>query len=96
MFLIPQQPIIANYQRFSIALFQIKYARLINGGYQVINKIYSYITNEKRINTFRKIDGLAKKIGGNLYIKTLGQLKYHLRYQTVSEIEKNAFSKWRV
>ena len=56
----------------------------------MINKIYSYITNEKRINTFRKIDGLAKKIGGNLYIKTLGQLKYHLRYQTVSEIEKNA------
>lgn len=54
----------------------------------MIKKMYSYITNEKRIDTFRKVDKVAKKIGGNLYIKTLGQLKYKLRYHCITQIDR--------
>ncbi|MCM1100378.1 MAG: glycosyltransferase [Acetatifactor muris] len=51
-----------------------------------IKKCYTYMTDEKRIDFFRKIDGGLRKIGGSAYTKTLGQLKYKLRFSAASEV----------
>lgn len=51
---------------------------------ELIQKIYAYITDTKRIDKFRKVDGILRKLGGSFYVKTLGQLKYHLRYKKVT------------
>lgn len=54
----------------------------------MIHKIYKYITSEKRIDFFRKVDAVLRKCGGKLYYNTLGQLKYDLRYSNVQIIEE--------
>lgn len=36
----------------------------------------------------RKVDKVAKKIGGNLYIKTFEQLKYKLRYHCITQVDR--------
>lgn len=56
----------------------------------MIRRIYAYITDEKRVAVFRKMDSVLRKIGGSFYTKTLGQLKYRLRYQTVVQVEQEA------
>lgn len=48
---------------------------------KLLNKLYHYITKENHISFFRKIDEVIRKIGGRFYTKTLGQLKYKLRYE---------------
>ncbi len=58
----------------------------------MLKVIYKYITKEKNIALFRKCDRLLQAVGGKLYVKTLGQLKYRLRFGTgnheMSEEEK--------
>lgn len=51
-------------------------------------KIYSFIVNEKRVSFFRKIDSILRKVGGAYYTRTLGQLKYKLRYRKVGRDNK--------
>lgn len=55
---------------------------IYDGEKKVIRAIYSFMTNEKRIAFFRKLDGFLRKRGGHLYLKTLGQLKYILRFRS--------------
>lgn len=47
----------------------------------MIQKIYAYITSKKRIEKYRRLDSFLHKIGGNFYVKTLGQLKYKLHFE---------------
>lgn len=47
----------------------------------MIRAVYSFMTNEKRIAFFRKCDGFLRRHGGRLYLRTLGQLKYRLRFR---------------
>lgn len=47
----------------------------------MIRAVYSFMTNEKRIAFFRKCDGFLRRHGGRLYLGTLGQLKYRLRFR---------------
>lgn len=58
------------------------------GSGKIVKTIYSYITDEKRIETYRRLDAFAAKVGGKLYTKTLGQYKYKLRYDNISEPEE--------
>ena len=46
----------------------------------MIQKIYKYVTNKNRIEKYRRVDSVLRKIGGKFYTKTLGQLKYKLHY----------------
>lgn len=46
-------------------------------------KLYHFATDEKRVNIFRKFDKFLRIIGGKAYIRTLGQAKYHLRYDSI-------------
>lgn len=52
----------------------------------MIRAVYSFITNEKRIAFFRKCDDCLRRLGGGLYVKTLGQLKYILRFRKSTQI----------
>ena len=52
-----------------------------------LTKLYTYITNETRIDSYRKLDAIARKLGGRAYTKTLGQLKYSLRYENAGKVE---------
>lgn len=51
----------------------------------MIKAVYSFITNEKRIAFFRKCDAFIRRRGGHLYVRTLGQLKYNLRFRKVRQ-----------
>lgn len=51
---------------------------------KVTEKCYKYITDAKRISFFREIDSLLQKIGGKVYKKTLGQLKYRFHFANVN------------
>lgn len=46
----------------------------------MIKKLYAFIMSEKRVSNFRRVDAFLRKIGGEHYTKTLGQLKYKLRF----------------
>lgn len=56
---------------------------------EMIKRLYRYVTAEKRIDKFRRIDTVARKLGGNYYDKTLGQLKYKLRYDNVGRMAES-------
>lgn len=58
---------------------------------QLVIKLYYFAVNEKRVDKIRKIDRKLRKIGGRFYVKTLGQLKYRLRYNKVL-CERNEIS----
>lgn len=50
-------------------------------------KLYSYVTDEKRVNSFRRVDAIIRKLGGRVYTKTLGQMKYELRYEKAGKVD---------
>lgn len=60
----------------------------------MIKKLYLYMTNEKRIAQFRKLDRLMQKIGGKFYAKTLGRVKYKLRYSNVVKMDGATTESW--
>ena len=58
----------------------------------MLQKIYAYITSENRIEKYRRIDSFLHKIGGKLYVKTLGQLKYKLHFENAVTNQTEATS----